>query len=300
MKIYGNTVGTTLPKPNLDQTDPKKGDFIKGDRTFLKGDDGAVFVPSVDEEGILSWTNNGELPNPEPVKIVGEDGYTPVKGTDYYTEEDRDEMVEAVLDAVPRASAISVDREADTTTMTVTLEDNSTSTLVIRYDEKGDPGLITVDGREITLEFIYHILELFRSGDPCEDITGGWVANSNRVGTSTQAGVPTLSTTGAMTITLSTDANSAKGSVMTVGTVDLTAYSKLCFQVSKVSGGNDNLLGYTAAPDSGYTMEASVTPVVGLNTLDISAASGSYTIAICVQALAATAAELVIDSIYLE
>ena len=63
MKIYGITVGTTLPKPNLDQTDPKKGDFIKGDRTFLKGDDGAVFVPSVDEEGVLSWTNNGELPN---------------------------------------------------------------------------------------------------------------------------------------------------------------------------------------------------------------------------------------------
>ena len=47
-------------------------------------------------------------------------------------------------------------------------------------------------------------------------------------------------------------------------------------------------------------MEASVTAVVGGNTLDISALSGAYTIAICVQALADTAAELVIDSIYLE
>ena len=38
MKIVGITVGTTLPKPNFDQTDPMKGDFIKGDRSFLKID----------------------------------------------------------------------------------------------------------------------------------------------------------------------------------------------------------------------------------------------------------------------
>ena len=35
MKIIGVTVGTSLPKPNFDQTDPKKGDYIKGDRSFL-------------------------------------------------------------------------------------------------------------------------------------------------------------------------------------------------------------------------------------------------------------------------
>ena len=31
----------------------------------------------------------------------GEDGYTPVKGTDYYTEADKTEMVSAVLSALP-------------------------------------------------------------------------------------------------------------------------------------------------------------------------------------------------------
>ena len=31
----------------------------------------------------------------------GEPGYTPVKGTDYYTEEDKAEMVSAVIDALP-------------------------------------------------------------------------------------------------------------------------------------------------------------------------------------------------------
>ena len=31
MKIIGITVGTTMPKPNYEQTDPTKGDYIKGD-----------------------------------------------------------------------------------------------------------------------------------------------------------------------------------------------------------------------------------------------------------------------------
>ena len=30
MRIIGNTVGSTLPKPNLMQTDPNKGDYVKG------------------------------------------------------------------------------------------------------------------------------------------------------------------------------------------------------------------------------------------------------------------------------
>lgn len=39
MKIIGATVGTTTPKPNFDQTDPRKGDYIKGDRSFMTTDD---------------------------------------------------------------------------------------------------------------------------------------------------------------------------------------------------------------------------------------------------------------------
>lgn len=46
-----------------------KGD--KGDpgEEGPQGDFGATFIPSVSEDGILSWTNNGDLPNPEPVNI---------------------------------------------------------------------------------------------------------------------------------------------------------------------------------------------------------------------------------------
>ena len=53
------------------------------------GEDGATFVPIVSDIGVLSWTNNKGLENPEPVLIKGrdgvdgKDGYTPVKGVDY-------------------------------------------------------------------------------------------------------------------------------------------------------------------------------------------------------------------------
>lgn len=36
--------------------------------------DGATFYPSVSEDGIISWTNDKSLPNPEPVNIKGPQG----------------------------------------------------------------------------------------------------------------------------------------------------------------------------------------------------------------------------------
>lgn len=51
------------------------------------GENGATFTPNVSKEGVLSWTNDRDLPNPEPVNIKGkdgEDGYTPIKDTDYH------------------------------------------------------------------------------------------------------------------------------------------------------------------------------------------------------------------------
>ncbi len=51
------------------------------------GGDGVTFTPTVSPDGILSWTNNGELENPKPVNIKGQKGdpgYTPEKGKDYF------------------------------------------------------------------------------------------------------------------------------------------------------------------------------------------------------------------------
>ena len=90
---------------------------------------GATFYPSVSEDGVISWTNDKGLPNPKPVELSyglngkdgkdgytpvkgvdyfdgvdgkdGKDGYTPVKGVDYFNEADKTEMVNAVISALP-------------------------------------------------------------------------------------------------------------------------------------------------------------------------------------------------------
>lgn len=49
MKIIGSTVGMGLPKPNLMQTDPKKGDYVKGKAEFLQqASTGGVYIGSGD------------------------------------------------------------------------------------------------------------------------------------------------------------------------------------------------------------------------------------------------------------
>lgn len=45
------------------------------------GDNGGIFTPHVSEDGILSWTNDSGMPNPDPIKIVGKDGAPGTAGT---------------------------------------------------------------------------------------------------------------------------------------------------------------------------------------------------------------------------
>lgn len=72
------------------------------------GNDGATYTPHVSSDGIISWTNDKGLPNPEPVNIKGLKGdkgdtgergipgETPVKGVDYWTDDDKAEISEYV------------------------------------------------------------------------------------------------------------------------------------------------------------------------------------------------------------
>ena len=52
---------------------PKMGGNV-GAKTINIGEDGATFIPSVSEGGVLSWSNDKDLPNPEPVNIKGDKG----------------------------------------------------------------------------------------------------------------------------------------------------------------------------------------------------------------------------------
>ena len=308
MKIYGNTVGTTLPKPNLDQTDPSKGDFIKGDRTFLKGDDGAVFVPEISEAGILSWTNNGGLPNPEPVDIVGDDGHTPQKGTDYFTEEDKDELVERMLDSIPRVASVLVDREGSTTTMAVTLEDGTQTALVIQYGAGGDPETITLDGRDIGIEYVYHILYLYNKGDACDSAHGGWVASTRMHSTNAKAPTLTLGTDTLKAAITDTTLNFESGIVETADGVDLTPFQTLTFVVTGYALSNAN---GDAAIRVGITDDLTDTAEFdafvkvtgkGKYTLDVSAYSGVHDILIYLKTDegAGNKASVTLSEIYLE
>ena len=115
MKIIGPTVGTTLPKPDLSQIDPKKGDYVKGKAEFLEQvNSGATAEqitnavasylkenpPEVDMSGYMKET---ELDTAIDTALAqakesgafdgkdgedGQDGYTPVKGKDYFDGED--------------------------------------------------------------------------------------------------------------------------------------------------------------------------------------------------------------------
>lgn len=138
----GGTKGQVLTKLSDSDKDYNWQDPTGGSGT---GENGATFTPSVSAEGIISWTNDKNLPNPEPVSIKGDkgdqgpqgeqglqgakgekgekgdkgdqgetgakgdpgqpgaDGKTPVKGVDYWNEEDKAEIVESVLSALPQA-----------------------------------------------------------------------------------------------------------------------------------------------------------------------------------------------------
>ena len=68
--IWGNTVGTTMPRANLQQTDPTKADYVQGKEEFLAD---AGFVKTV----------NGKKPDENGnVEVEGGGGGSPGGGTD--------------------------------------------------------------------------------------------------------------------------------------------------------------------------------------------------------------------------
>lgn len=80
-------------------------DYITALRQSIEnGDfDGATFIPHLDENGNLSWSNNKELDNPPTINIMGpqgpqgETGPKPVAGTDYYTQKEKENFAAQVI-----------------------------------------------------------------------------------------------------------------------------------------------------------------------------------------------------------
>ena len=93
----------------------------------VKGDTGAVYTPTVSQEGIISWTNNGELPNPDPVDVTGPQGFSPV----------------ANVVKENGVSTITITDSTGTTTAEVT--DGNVSDVIVNGTSVVDNGIASID-----------------------------------------------------------------------------------------------------------------------------------------------------------
>ena len=107
------------------------------------GEDGATFIPFVSAEGVISWTNDKDLPNPEPVNIKGQPG----------TPGERGEPGTPGRDGAPGTDGFSpvanVSQVADGVEISITDKTGTTTAKVIngRDGEPGTPGQAGADGK---------------------------------------------------------------------------------------------------------------------------------------------------------
>ena len=79
-----------LPKMSGSVSTPQSLSGSVGAKTINiggKGEDGATFIPTVSADGVISWTNDKDLPNPDPVNIKGNPGKDGEDGTSFTTDE---------------------------------------------------------------------------------------------------------------------------------------------------------------------------------------------------------------------
>ena len=83
----------------------------------------------------------------------GADGKTPVKGEDYFTDADKQEMVEAVLDAMPEdpvATKVDLSAYESSGIIKETFGDGTIKTTTVEFDANGNPVKITDGDGNIT------------------------------------------------------------------------------------------------------------------------------------------------------
>lgn len=98
----------TIAATAMETAQRVRNDADAGSFNGADGANGATFTPAVDAEGNLTWTNDGGRENPESVNLkgprgeqgeqgaAGADGYTPVKGVDYLTNAEIEQIKEEI------------------------------------------------------------------------------------------------------------------------------------------------------------------------------------------------------------
>ena len=124
-RIRGNTVGTTMPRANLEQEDPRKADYVVGREAFLSAKTAVSYAPQTltDEQKAQARANIG----------VGA----------------------AERESQDTVTAISITEEANGIVFMVnTLESGGTETIAITPDENGNPASVSVNGTVIPISWV--------------------------------------------------------------------------------------------------------------------------------------------------
>jgi hypothetical protein len=100
--------------------------------TIYDGQNGATFYPNVSEDGILSWTNDRELPNPTPRKVKGEDGKDGINGVS--------------VTSVRQTTTSNAD--GGTNVITITLSNGNNYTFSVINGSKGSNGDTPIKGKD--------------------------------------------------------------------------------------------------------------------------------------------------------
>lgn len=106
-------------------------------KTGSAGTDGVTFTPVVSTEGVISWTNDGGLDNPDPVNIKGPKGDKGATGATGPAGAKGEKGTTGSAGASVTAINFVKDTDGSIIGGTVTLSDKSTITITITesYDE---------------------------------------------------------------------------------------------------------------------------------------------------------------------
>lgn len=134
----GNNVSTVI----IDKTLTKEGQAADAKAV------GDALAEKLNVTSLSTAINDVLTQAKESGEFDGTDGHTPEKGVDYYTEEDKNEIVDDVLDDIPLVTAMAIVKTDNTITVTASLDDGATSTSVITLDANEYPINVVTDGVE--------------------------------------------------------------------------------------------------------------------------------------------------------